>query len=286
MKIKDLTFNIFNKNLNSKIFLQLDEKKDRQPLKLTKRTKGTIALLLVTSMILSVVYASDYLKTHENNVFATDSFTIVSGENELCRVRDPELLNSVLKKIDKDLENRLHHEIKIESKYSLKPSKAKDKEIATEDELYDLINSNLIYSIMAYEINVNGERIGIVNSEYEAKSIIEEVKHHFSKDYDSESLLEVTTVEDIEIKQVKATNAEIQEKEKLVDYIIKGTDEEKKYTVEKGDSYWSIAEYFEMELEELLVANSASEDDIIQIGDELNLIVPKPFINVQVKRKV
>ncbi|HAS90868.1 MAG TPA: hypothetical protein DCS12_00945, partial [Clostridiales bacterium] len=71
MKIKDLTFNIFNKNLNSKIFLQLDEKKDRQPLKLTKRTKGTIALLLVTSMILSVVYASDYLKTHENNVFAT-----------------------------------------------------------------------------------------------------------------------------------------------------------------------------------------------------------------------
>jgi len=39
MKIKDLTFNIFNKNLNSKIFLQLDEKKDRQPLKLTKRTK-------------------------------------------------------------------------------------------------------------------------------------------------------------------------------------------------------------------------------------------------------
>jgi murein DD-endopeptidase MepM/ murein hydrolase activator NlpD len=286
MKIKDLTFNIFNKNLNSKIFLQLDEKKDRQPLKLTKRTKGTIALLLVTSMILSVVYASDYLKTHENNVFATDSFTIVSGENELCQVRDPELLNSVLKKIDKDLENRLHHEIKIESKYSLKPSKAKDKEIATEDELYDLINTNLIYSIMAYEINVNGERIGIVNSEYEAKSIIEEVKHHFSKDYDSESLLEVTTVEDIEIKQVKATNAEIQEKEKLVDYIIKGTDEEKKYIVEKGDSYWSIAEYFEMELEELLVANSASEDDIIQIGDELNLIVPKPFINVQVKRKV
>src|SRR5690606_21991260 len=98
--------------------------------------------------------------------------------------------------------------------------------------------------------------------------------------------LEVTTVEDIEIKQVKATNAEIQEKEKLVDYIIKGTDEEKKYIVEKGDSYWSIAEYFDMELDELLLANSASEDDIIQIGDELNLIVPKPFINVQVKRKV
>ncbi len=139
---------------------------------------------------------------------------------------------------------------------------------------------------MAYEINVNGEKIGIVNSEYEANSVIEEVKYHFSKDYDKESLLEVTTVEDIKIKQVKATNAEIQEKEKLTDYIIKGTDEEKTYIVEKGDNYWNIAEYFNMGIDDLLLANAAAEDDIIQIGDEINLIVPKPFINVQVKRKV
>lgn len=118
------------------------------------------------------------------------------------------------------------------------------------------------------------------------KSIIEEVKNYFTKDYDKETLLEVTTVEDIEIKQVKATNAEIQDKDKLIDYIIKGTNEEKKYTVEKGDSFWTIAEHFDMDLEELLLANSATEDDILQIGDELNLIVPKPFINVQVKRKV
>ena len=286
LPIKDLTFKILNKNyLNTQIFKQLDEKKDRQPLQLTKRIKGTIALLLVTTIILSVIYASDYLKTHENNVFATDSFTIVSEEKELCRLRDPELLDTVLLKLSKDLKNRLHHEIQIESEFNLVASKAKDKEIVSEDELYELISSNIIYSIMAYQINVNGEKIGIVNSEYEANNVVEEVKLHFSKDYDKESLLEVTTVEDIEIKQVKATNAEIQEKEKLTDYIIKGTDEEKKYIVEKGDSYWSIAEYFDMELDELMLANSASEEEVIQIGDELNLIVPKPFINVQVKRK-
>ena len=92
LPIKDLTFKILNKNyLNTQIFKQLDEKKDRQPIQLTKRIKGTIALLLVTTIILSVIYASDYLKTHENNVFATDSFTIVSEEKELCRSRDPEL---------------------------------------------------------------------------------------------------------------------------------------------------------------------------------------------------
>ncbi|MBP8691109.1 MAG: peptidoglycan DD-metalloendopeptidase family protein [Sedimentibacter sp.] len=286
MKDRNLSFIMNNKNSNNTVFLQLDEKKDRQPHRITKRVKGTIALFLVTIMILSLIYASDYLKTHENNVYATDSYSIMSGENELCRVRDPELLDKVLKKIDKELERKFNHEIKIESKFDLVASKAKDKEIASEDQLYQLVKSNIVYSIMAYQINVNGEKIGIVNSQYEAQSVIEEVKNYFTKNYDKETLLEVTTVEDIEIKQVKATNAEIQDKDKLIEYIIKGTNEEKKYIVEKGDSFWSIAEHFNMDLEELLLANSASGDEILQIGDEVNLIVPKPFINVQVKRKV
>ena len=279
---------MFNKSKDTQVFkqLELDEKKDRQPFKFTKRVKGTISLLLATTIILSVIYAFDYLKTHENNVYATDSFTIITEGNELCKLRDPAILDAALKQIDKDLEYRLHHEIKIESKFELVESKAKDKEIITEDELYELIRSNIIYSIMAYEINVNGERMGIVNTEYEAKRVIEDVKKHFTESYDRESLLEVTTVEDIEIKQVKATNSQIQDKDKLTNYIIKGTDEEKKYIVEKGDNYWNIAEYFNMEIDDLLLANSASEGDIIQIGDELNLVVPKPFVNVQVKRKV
>jgi len=286
MKSKNLPFIMFNKNKDIQVFKKLDEKKDRQPFKFTKQVKGTIALLLATTLILSGIGAFNYLETHENNVYATDSFTIISEGKELCKLRDPELLDKALARLDKELEKRESHEIKIESKFETAPSKAKDREIASEDELYQLILSNIVYSIMAYEINVNGEKIGIVNSEYEAKGVIEEVKHHFTKDYDKESLIEVTTVEDVEIKQVKARNNEIEDKEKLTNYIIKGTEEEKTYIVEKGDNYWNIAEYFNMEIDDLLLANSAAEGDIIQIGDELNLVVPKPFINVQVKRKV
>lgn len=286
MKPENLPFIMFNKNKDTQVFKKLDEKKDRQPFKFTRRVKGTIALMLATTVILSGAGAFNYLETHENNVYATDSFTIVSEGKELCKLRDPELLDAALIKLDKELEKQEHHEIKIESEFKTALSKAKDREIATEDELYELIKSNMVYSILAYEINVNGEKIGIVNSEYEAKGVIEEVKHHFTKDYDKESLMEVTTVEDVEIKQVKARNHEIEDKEKLTNYIIKGTEEEKKYIVEKGDNYWNIAEYFNMNVDDLLLANAAAEGDIIQIGDEINLIVPKPFINVQVKRKV
>ncbi len=277
----------FIKNKKTEVFMQLkEEKKDRQPFKFTKRIKGSIALFLSTTLILSGIYTLDYLKTHENNVYRTDSFTIISEGKELCKLREPELLDVALKKLDIELEKTTNHEISIESKFEVSASKAKDKEIASEEELYELIKSNITYSIMAYELNVDGTRMGIFNSKEEAESLIEDVKEHFIASYDKESLIEVTTVENIEIKQVKATNSEIQKKEDLIDYIIKGTDEEKTYIVEKGDNYWNIAEYFNMSLDDLITANPQSDPERIQIGDELNLIVPKPFINVQVKRKV
>ena len=279
-------FMMFIKNKKPEIFLQLKEKKDRQPFKFTKRIKGTIALFLFTSLTLSGIYTSDYLKSHENNILPKDSFSIIYEDKELCKLRDPELLDAALEKIYKELEDSVNHEIKIESKFEVSPSKAKAKEIVSKEQLYDLIKSNIKYSIMAYEISVDGEKIGILNSKEEAETVIEKVKEHFTKIYDKDSLLETTTVENVEIKQVKAINSEIKEKDELTNYIIKGTDEEKKYIVEKGDTYWNIAEYFNMPLDDLISANPQSDPEKIQIGDELNLIVPKPFINVQVKRKV
>ncbi len=255
-------------------------------IKFTNRVKGAIALGCVTALILSGSFASNYFKTHENNVFSTDSFSITEEGKELCKVRDPEILNTVLDKLDKNLESKYNHEIAIENKYETVQSKAKDNEIATEDEVYNILEANVNYSILAYAININGEQIGIVNSEYEANNVIEEVKNYFTENYDQASIIEVNTAEDVEVKQIKASNKEIQDKDELVNYIIKGTDEERIYTVEKGDTYWTIAEYFNMSLDDLITANPQSDPEHIQIGDELNLVVPTPFLNVQVKRKV
>lgn len=287
-------FNLPLKNFNTadsgKIFKQLSENNIRQKLnikiQLNKQVKGAIALLSATTLILSSSFASDYLKTHENNVFSTDSFTIIEEGKELCKVRDAELLNTILLELEGDLEKTHQHEIAIENKFEIVESKAKDNEIATEEQLYEILESNVNYSILAYAINVDGEQIGIVNSEYEATNVIEEVKDYFTQNYEEETVIEINTVENVEVKQIKASNTEIKNIDELVNYIVKGTDEEQKYIVEEGDTYWTIAEYFNMTLDDLISANPNSDPEWIQIGDELNLVVPKPFLNVQVKRKV
>ncbi|WP_312700285.1 peptidoglycan DD-metalloendopeptidase family protein [Sedimentibacter sp.] len=251
---------------------------------LSRQLKGAACLLTATLLILSGTYTMNYLNTHENNVFSTESFTISKNDTELCKVRDKELLYTTLAKLEKDLEETYNHELAIESKFEISESTAKDNEIITVEGLYNILKDNINYSILAYSINVDGQQIGVVNSEDEASDIIDEVKDHFAQYYDEETIIEVSTVENVEIKQIKAANNEIKDKENLVNYIIKGTEEEKKYIVEKGDNYWNIAEYFNMSLDDLIQANPTSDPERIQIGDELNLVVPKPFINVQIKR--
>ncbi len=290
MRKLNLTFKKLNVTESIKIFKQFPEKKLRQVINikfpLTKQVKGAIALTCATVMVLSASYTSTYLRTHENNVFSTDSFTITENGKELCKVRDAELLDSTLSKLEKNLENAYQHEIAIESKYDIVPSKAKDNEIVSETQLYEILETNVNYCMLAYAINIENEQVGIVNSEYEAKSVIEEVKDYFTKNYDEKSIIEVATAENVEIKQVKAVNTDIKSVEELANYIIKGTDEEQKYIVEAGDSYWTIAGRHNMTLDDLISANPGSDSEHIQIGDELNLVVPKPFLNVQVKRKI
>ena len=286
----------FKKNLTIsktvEIFKQLPLKKERQVFNfskfnsLNKQVKGAIALACATTLVLSTSFTFNYLDTHENNVFSTDSFSILADGKELCKVRDPELLDTALEKLESNLEGLYKHDLAIENNFEVQPSKAKDKEIASSEQLYKLLEENVTYSILAYAITVDGNQVGVVNSEYEATTVLEEVKDYFTQSYDEKSILEVDTKENVEIKQVNATNTEIQSSEELINYIIKGTDEEKKYIVEKGDTYWTIAEYFNMSLDELISANPNSDSEHIQIGDELNMIVPKPFINVQVTRKV
>ncbi|MGB4439582.1 MAG: M23 family metallopeptidase [Sedimentibacter sp.] len=274
---------------SNQIFKQLPELKERQdifPSKFKEQIKGAISLLCATTLVLSGSYAVGYLDTHENNVFPTESYSILVDGNEVCKVRQQDLLKPTIKKIESDLEKTANLDLVIENKFEEVTSMAKDSEITSPDDLYNVLKSEINYSLLAYSIKVNGESVGIVDTEYDAQNVINDVKSYFTKNIDQNTIIEVNTAENIEIEQVKVDNSQLQKPEDVKNYIIRGTDKEEKYTVEEGDTYWTIAEYFNMSLDDLISANPTADSELIQIGDELNLLVPKPFVNVQVKRKV
>jgi len=274
---------------SNQIFKQLPEFKDRQdifPSKFKEQIKGAISLLCATTLVLSGSYAVGYLDTHENNVFPTESYSILVDGEEVCKVRQQDLIEPTIKKLESDLEKTANLDLVIENKFEEVTSMAKDSEITSPDDLYNVLKSEINYSLLAYSIKVDDESVGIVDTEYDAQNVINDVKSYFTKNIDQNTIIEVNTAENIEIEQVKVDNSQVQKPEDVKNYIIRGTDKEEKYTVEEGDTYWTIAEYFNMSLDDLISANPTADSELIQIGDELNLLVPKPFVNVQVKRKV
>lgn len=251
-----------------------------------KQVLGAVSMLCATVMVISCSVFLKYLDNHEDNFFAKNSFTVFSNGNELCKIRSEEDLEEVLQKIQNELSEESNLDLIIDSNFEIMESQAIDKEILSNEDLYDLIKSNLNYSVLGYAIKIDNEKVGVTDTKETAEKVIENVKEYFTRNYNKESLLEVSIAEEVVIEEESVPYSEIKDVEGLTNYIIKGTDEEQEYTVEKGDNFWNISNYFNMSLDDLISANPNSDPEKIQIGDKLNLVVPKSFVNIEVKREL
>lgn len=85
-------------------------------------------------------------------------------------------------------------------------------------------------------------------------------------------------------KQTKPEN--ILSIDQAVNYLQKGVLEENTYTVKAGDVFSRIAAQHDLTLSELTALNeSVDEDSVLQIGQQLNVTVLKPLINIEVVRE-
>src|SRR5690606_21933863 len=94
-------------------------------------------------------------------------------------------------------------------------------------------------------------------------------------------LLDVRLSENVTISNKKVAPDKILTVEQAVDYITKGTLEEKKYKVKEGDVLGRIANNHGMTLKQLLSINpDLNEESILKIGQEVNVTMYEPLVNV------
>lgn len=155
------------------------------------------------------------------------------------------------------------------------------------EKLDSLINKKEQIAADAYEIKING---------YEGKSLLlasnEEVdkvlnyfkdKYAAKKTFDQETVNEVKLVENYTIEPVYGEQQTISVDE-AIRIIQTGTDEKKTYKLQAGENTNSVAKKFGLTRENVLKANPqiVGRESKLQIGEELNLIVPKPLLTVEV----
>lgn len=100
---------------------------------------------------------------------------------------------------------------------------------------------------------------------------------------DETRILEISIQENISGEVTKVNPSKILTPEKAVKFLQTGSLEKELYEVQEGDVLGKIASKHDLKTSELLDLNPGLEEDsLLQIGQEINVTVEKPLINVQV----
>ncbi|MCA1032283.1 M23 family metallopeptidase [Bacillus timonensis] len=155
----------------------------------------------------------------------------------------------------------------------------------------------------ASAIVVNDEPVAYLGTEEEANNVLEQLKlKYVSAEVLTEletrkksgvklaplqkgesRIIDVKLAEKVSISEGKITPDKILSVEDTLNLLLKGTLEEKLYTVQEGDVLGSIAIAHDLSTAELLSLNPGlTEESLIKIGDELNVTAYKPFVTVVV----
>lgn len=235
-------------------------------------------LLIITFSVLLYSHLTNLIKLNE---IATRSFEVYFDGNYVGNIRDMESFEEVLGDFRDTLQEENHAEVAISNTVEYIATHVEDGEISTHDEIVANIASKIEYNILAYGIKVDGEILGELISEEEAEGILEAIKEPYREMMEDSEILELDFAQDVEIVQKEVSKYEIDDAEGLLKYLQKGTTEEKTYVVEQGDNFWTISSKYNMSVDELISANPTVDSELIHPGDELSLIVPKPYIGIR-----
>lgn len=137
-------------------------------------------------------------------------------------------------------------------------------------------------AVKAYQLKVNGDVVANFKTEEEANQLLEQLKAKYTPT-DGAQIKDIYFSEEVVIEEGQVNVVEFEAYdtvESALEFIVKGTKEEKKHVVQKGENYWVIAQYYGISPYDLELANPDIKAETIQIGQEISLVVPTPIISV------
>ncbi len=257
-------------------------------IKYKSHSLSALCLSLVSILLLSGFSLFESLSVNPSisSYYSAKSYTLYIDDKEIGSVREQETVNIAIKKLENEFRKAHNTESVVVSSVRIVESNANDSELISDVKLNSSLKSKLEIKSQGYGISVNGQVIGILRSKQEVESLIADVKNYFTSKYEADQIISADFNENIEINTLVIASDEISDKDKLLEYILIGTDEKVLYTVQDGDTYWDIAVRNKMTVDDLMTANPNADENKLMPGDELSLIVPKPFINVNIQRKL
>lgn len=149
-------------------------------------------------------------------------------------------------------------------------------------EIKQNIRSKMTFLINGYTISIDGKDIGTLKTKEEAEDVLAEVKKPFLalKEEDS-NIKEVNFLQNVKIVEKLSPLSTIKDRKEILSLIQKGTEEIETHIVEPGENYWTIADKYNISVDDLIEANTEKDPENILPGDKINLVVLKPLMTVK-----
>lgn len=238
---------------------------------------------LVKFMILTILALG--FTGYKINEINTRAFTVKLGEEKIGIVRNEEEALKIMEGIREDISNTYGAEGVLDKELTFETVHVKDELITHKSDLKKNIESRIDFLVSGITIRINGEDMGFVKSEQEAKSIIDEIKSPFMESIEGK-VKEVKILEDVLMVKSQSPINMVSDHDDLVEFIRLGGEEIKTHTVEVGESFWTIAMMYHTSVEELIEANKDLNPNKLKPGDEVRLLVPTSKLTVQVVEEV
>lgn len=245
------------------------------------KVNAKISIILVVA-VLFTSFALIQFKKSVDHEKSTRAFKVVLGDKDIGIVRDKQEIIDLIDSVQKQLSKDYNLDIVIKEKLAFEDVHAEDKELTANNVIEKGIKSNLTFSVAAFALKVDGKDLVYLKSEDEAKQVLDRIKQPYidSMKADNSKVDEVKIVEDVKIEKKEVPVSKVEDFEKALATLQKGTDEVKTHVVENGENYWTISRKYNLSVEDLQKANPGKNSELVHPGDEISLIVPKPYLTV------
>lgn len=272
---------------------------------------GGAVILLTAAGLIGYQQYTQYIKA---NTF--EFFHVSLNGQEIGTVNRTEQVDELIaKKLSeaKAANPDLHMELNTglltyESESAFKPQIDAD---ATLSKLGSMFTSHAV----GVEVKIDGKTVGVVKDQKTADSVLLRIQSKYAPELVAKSkntrsvmalsynkdaketknaaataedqikpgrvVSEVEFVEKVDLNKTTVDPESIQEPEQLYKMLTEGTPKPTKYVVQKGDCVGCIAQKFDISPQVIYENNAWIKDDMIRVGDELDLTAIQPEITVR-----
>ena len=150
------------------------------------------------------------------------------------------------------------------------------RELISDDAFEETLSDTLGVVDYAYVLYVDGEKVVATTRAGALEDLLEQLK----LGYQTEDTVNAYFVEDVDIRQEYVESSYVMNLGYIAEILNETKQGEVTYTVASGDSYYSIAEKYEMSMEDLMALNEGYDPDLLRVGDVLTISNAVPYLTV------